>query len=78
MKPRLPQPAVLHRETYGTAAEAAAIEAYDQNLGAFYRSEGLTAANWSEQVLTRLGRVAALHGREHLVDKLKKRGFGLR
>lgn len=78
VKPRLPQPAVLHRETYGTAPEAAAIEAYDQSLGAFYRSEGLTAANWSEQVLARLGRVAALHGREHLVEALKKRGFGLR
>ncbi|MFK3798863.1 NADPH-dependent oxidoreductase [Pseudomonas sp. NPDC088444] len=78
VKPRLPQSAVLHRETYSVAPEQSAIEQYDARLGAFYRQEGLKAAGWSEQVVARLRSVANLHGREHLVEELKRLGFGLR
>lgn len=78
VKPRLPQAAVLHHETYSAQAESAAIEQYDSRLGAFYSREGLKAAGWSEQVIARLRSVANLHGREELVDELKRLGFGLR
>lgn len=78
VKPRLPQAAVLHHEKYSVTHEASAIEQYDARLGAFYRQEGLKAAGWSEQVIARLRGVASLNGREHLVDELKRLGFGLR
>lgn len=78
VKPRLPQAAVLHHETYGVETEHPAIEQYDARLGAFYKQEGLKAAGWSEQVIARLRSVTNLHGREHLVEELKRLGFGLR
>lgn len=78
VKPRLGQRAVLHRETYSAAPEAEAVADYDQRLGAFYQREGLKASGWSEQVTQRLGSVANLHGREQLVEKLTRMGFGLR
>jgi nitroreductase len=78
VKPRLPQAAVLHHETYSAQQELAAIEQYDDRLGAFYRQEGLKAAGWSEQVITRLRSVDNLHGREDLVKELARLGFGLR
>jgi nitroreductase len=78
VKPRLPQTAVLHHETYSLEAELPAIEAYDDRLGAFYQQEGMKASGWSEQVVSRLRDVANLHGREDLVGELKRLGFGLR
>lgn len=78
VKPRLPQSAVLHHEQYSSVKEAAAIDSYDERLGAFYAQEGLRASGWSEQVLARLRSVAALHGRDALSEKLKSLGFELR
>lgn len=78
VKPRLPQAAVLHHETYALHAEAPAIEQYDDRLGAFYKKEGLKASSWSEQVINRLRSVDNLHGREDLVKELTGLGFGLR
>ncbi len=78
VKPRLPQSAVLHHETYSITAESDAVAHYDQRLGAFYQREGLQASGWSEQVLNRLRSVSNLHGREALVDELNRLGFGLR
>ncbi|PVZ19684.1 MULTISPECIES: NADPH-dependent oxidoreductase [unclassified Pseudomonas] len=78
VKPRLPQRAVLHRETYCTTDEPEALAQYDERLGAFYQREGMKASGWSEQVVTRLQSVANLHGRERLVEQLKRLGFGLR
>lgn len=77
VKPRLPQAAVLHHETY-LPADAAAIAEYDQSLGAFYQKEGLKAQGWSQQVVNRLQSVANLHGRERLVEELTRMGFGLK
>lgn len=78
VKPRLPQAAVLHHETYALETEAPAIERYDHRLRAFYQREGHKAATWSEQVLSRLSSVTNLHGREDLVEELRRMGFGLR
>lgn len=78
VKPRLPQRAVLHHETYSTAEEENALAAYDARLGAFYEREGMKAAGWSEQVVNRLRSVSNLHGREALVAELTRMGFGLR
>jgi nitroreductase len=78
VKPRLPQAAVLHHETYAVQDELPAIERYDELLGAFYQQAGHKPANWSEQVVNRLGSVTNLHGREDLVEELRRLGFGLR
>jgi len=78
VKPRLPQRAVLHYEIYSATDEAAALAEYDEHLGAFYQREGMKASGWSEQVVSRLRSVSSLHGREQLVEELKRMGFGLR
>lgn len=78
VKPRLPQAAVLHHETYSVQSEQPAIEQYDNRLGAFYQQEGMKASGWSEQVISRLRSVANLNGREDLVEELTRLGFGLR
>ncbi|TFY87952.1 NADPH-dependent oxidoreductase [Pseudomonas kairouanensis] len=78
VKPRLPQRAVLHHDTYSVASEPEVIAQYDERLGAFYQREGLQAAGWSEQVINRLRNVKNLNGREALVEELNRMGFGLR
>jgi nitroreductase len=78
VKPRLPQRAVLHHETYSTAEEEGALAAYDERLGAFYQREGMKVSGWSEQVVNRLRNVSNLQGREALVAELTRMGFGLR
>nr|WP_314482754.1 oxygen-insensitive NADPH nitroreductase [uncultured Pseudomonas sp.] len=78
VKPRLPQQVVLHHETYCAAEEDGLLSRYDERLGAFYQREGMKASGWSEQVVSRLRSVASLHGREALLDELKRMGFGLR
>lgn len=78
IKPRLPQAAVLHREVYSSDGEERSIARYDERLGAFQREHGLPAGGWSGQVISRLGSVSALHGRERLSSILKALGFGLR
>ncbi|WP_363806803.1 nitroreductase family protein [Pseudomonas brassicacearum] len=78
VKPRLPQQAVLHHETYTIAGEEGVLSEYDARLGAFYQREGMNASDWSEQVINRLRNVSSLHGRAELLGELARRGFGLR
>lgn len=78
VKPRLPQAAVLHHETYSAADEQGVLAEYDKRLGAFYQREGMKASGWSEQVVSRLRNVSSLHGREELLGELSRMGFGLR
>lgn len=78
VKPRLPQEAVLHHETYSAAGEEGVLADYDERLGAFYKREGMQAAGWSAQVFSRLRSISSLHGREELLGELARMGFGLR
>ncbi|MDZ4021073.1 NADPH-dependent oxidoreductase [Pseudomonas sichuanensis] len=78
VKPRLPQQAVLHHESYTIAGEEGVLSEYDARLGAFYQREGMSASSWSEQVISRLRNVSSLHGREELLGELARMGFGLR
>lgn len=78
IKPRLPQEVVLHRETYQVkATEAAAIQAYDQRIAAFYQQQGLSSPNWSNQAIERLEQSKTLNGREHITAALKAQRFKL-
>ena len=74
IKPRLPQEAVLHDERYDAAAADAHIAGYDESLADYNRRYGLDGT-WSGRVLTRLGTVESLHGREKLRTQLETRGL---
>lgn len=78
VKPRLPQSVVLHRERYASGGEAAGVAAYDRALSAFSAAAERTAYTWTDRVMSRLGKVAALSGRDRLVDALVRLGFPLR
>lgn len=79
IKPRLPQPLVLHRETYRAdgATEAEAVAAYDDALGAFSSRNGMGPLDWSRRVASRLT-IRALGGRENMRETLLALGFPLR
>lgn len=77
IKPRLRQAAVVHRERYNADGEAAHVTAYDALLRRFQDAQALPAIGWTEAVLNRLGTVAALKGRDRLVDELRSLGYEL-
>lgn len=79
IKPRLPQAAVLHRETYSLAARDQAIAQYTDIMQTFYQSQQMTVAgDWREHSLKRVATVAALNGRDRLRTALQTLGFLLR
>lgn len=77
VKPRLRQAAVVHRERYNADAEVAGVAAYDALLRRFQDAQALPAIGWTEAVLNRLGTVAALKGRDRLVEELRGLGYEL-
>ncbi len=77
VKPRLPQSAVLHHETYDDGVHHAAVDGYEKTIGEFYAHEGL-AHSWVERILARLSGPRALNGRDRLRDALEAQGFELR
>ena len=78
VKPRLPLSLVLHRETYGAPAEAEAIARYDAALAEFSRRNGMGDTAWTPRVLSRIGTLAGLSGRDKMREVLTAMGFGLR
>jgi nitroreductase len=78
IKPRLPQTAVLHRETYSLEAQRDAIARHDQHTRDFRREQQLDDMSWSDLAVSRLGTVASLKGRHVLRDVLNKLGFALK
>jgi nitroreductase len=75
IKPRLPQTAVLHRESYSAVSIPAAITEYDVRLRLFQEKQNLKAVDWSSQAVSKLNTPA---GRDHLAEALRKLGFPLR
>ena len=79
IRPRLPQQAVLHRETYAAdAAQDAFIAAYNERLRIFQKAQGMPQQDWTAQAAKRVRDVPALTGREVLRAYLEKSGFKLR
>ena len=79
VKPRLAQPAMLHRETYSTAANAQYIARYDETARRFYEEQRMTAqGDWARRSAKRVATVEALTGRHILREVLQERGFGLK
>lgn len=77
VKPRLPQAAVLHQETYDASVQRAYVAEYETRIAEFYAEQNLEHS-WIDRVLARLGSVAALNGRDRLRDQLTAQGFPLR
>jgi nitroreductase len=74
VKPRLPQEAVLHHETYDAEAADAHIGAYDERLAAYNQRHGLPGA-WSQRVLTRLAGPESMAGRHRMREALGRLGL---
>lgn len=78
VKPRLSQRVVLHRERYATADEATLRADYDARLDAYSRRYEMAATTWTKRVIARIGKIAALSGRDTLRASLERLGFPLR
>lgn len=78
VKPRLPQEAVLFRETYGQGDSRKALADYDERLQMFQQEQGQPLRDWTEQVAQRVRGAASLNGRDLLRGILLERGFGLK
>jgi nitroreductase len=74
IKPRLPQAAVLHHETYDAETADAHIDVYDERLTAYNQRFGLPG-NWSDRVLARLHGPSSMAGRHRLREVLLRLGL---
>ncbi|MET7771802.1 NADPH-dependent oxidoreductase [Nocardia sp. NPDC005366] len=77
VKPRLPQRAVLHHETYDLEAQREHVAEYEGRIAQFYAEQRLSHS-WTDRVLTRLASAASLNGRHTLRESLFEQGFRLR
>lgn len=78
IKPRLPQSAVLHRETYDLGIQEEAIARYNDVITKFYNEQQINIGlDWSEHSSQRIATVESLRGRDRLRDVLNKLGFKL-
>lgn len=78
IKPRLPQSAVLHRETYKLAEQEEAIAYYNNIIKEFYTEQKMdVAGDWSEHSAERIATVESLRGRDRLREALNNLGFQL-
>jgi hypothetical protein len=77
VKPRLPQEAVLHHETYDLPGQAEHVLGYEERIRGFYDGVGLETS-WMQRVATRFGSVAGLRGRDRLRQAMHELGFPLR
>lgn len=78
VKPRLPQPLILHRERYDPTLPPADLAAYEASLKRFQRGQKLPDVGWMEAALNRVRGPEALSGRDRMRDALLSLGFGLR
>lgn len=79
VKPRLPQEAILHRETYTLESQDEAIRRYDATMSEFYTAQNMaTPGDWSQHSAKRVSSPARLSGRDRLKDALNALGFKLR
>ena len=78
VKPRLPQSAILYHDTYATTGESADRKAYDARMAAFSERHEMSRDTWTKRVIGRMGKIAAMSGRDKLVSILNQMGFPLR
>ncbi|MBD2434501.1 MULTISPECIES: NADPH-dependent oxidoreductase [Fischerella] len=78
IKPRLPQSAVLHRDTYKLAEQEEAIARYNDIMKEFYTEQKMNVAvDWSEHSAERIATLDYLKGCKNLRETLNNFGFKL-
>ncbi|QKQ74018.1 NADPH-dependent oxidoreductase [Nostoc sp. TCL240-02] len=78
VKPRLPQPAVFHRETYKLAEQDEAIAHYNDIMKEFYTEQKMNVAgDWSQHSAERIATLNYLKGCKDLRETLNNFGFKL-
>jgi nitroreductase len=75
VKPRLPQQAVFHRETYKLDGEQEVLGAYDEIFSSFGSAYTRSKKTWAQRVNDRLANPDYLNGRENLREALERRGM---
>lgn len=75
VKPRLPQAAVVHTDSYDSEAWSRTVPGYDQDFGAYYEQQGHPNARWSKTLVNRLSDPSILGDRRFLRDQLAAQGF---
>lgn len=79
IKPRPPQPVVLHRETYDLQAQDEGIARYNTAMARFYEEQGMNVrGSWADHSAKRVAGPETLSGRNRLVVALANRGFPLK
>ena len=78
VKPRLPQDVVLHHDVYDPGEERTHRAAYDALIGAFSARNEMAAHAWTARVIGRMGKLAAMAGRDKMVLALQAMGFQLK
>ena len=78
VKPRLPQDVVVHHETYDATGETSHRASYDALLQSFSARHGMAMDTWTKRVIGRMGKIAAMSGRDRLVATLNAMGFELK
>jgi len=79
VKPRLPQPGLLHRETYDAQARDESVAAYDETMRSFYEAQQMNVrGTWANHSAKRVAGPEALSGREVWREVLQERGFELK
>jgi nitroreductase len=78
VKKRLPQAAVLHRESYSIEHEEEALEGYNQRMSEFYRQQQMNVqGDWSAHSSRRVAGPQTLSGRDVLRQSIEEQGFEL-
>ncbi len=79
VKPRLPQPGLLHRETYDAARRDESVAAYDETMRGFYEAQRMNVpGTWTNHSAKRVAGPEALSGRDIWREVLRERGFELK
>ena len=79
IKPRLPQPGMIHHETYDAAARDIGITEYNEIMHGFYAAQKMNVeGDWSKHSAKRVASPESLMGRETLREILEERGFGIK
>jgi nitroreductase len=79
VKPRLPQSAILHRETYKLPEQEEAIARYNEVMKDFYTQQQMNVpGDWTEHSVKRVATPQSLSGRDKLREALNHLGFQLK
>lgn len=78
VKPRLPQSAVLHRETYDASQQTDAVRTYDERFRRFEEAQNMGTDGWIKRILQRLETKQGLMGRDRMTDAIRNLGIEAR